>query len=191
MSLVVLADAQERSGAQVTQAMLDEEEAWLTARIGPLTDERTETFFLPKPSTLGTVDAVYLSRRTDEVDGFTSDGTALDIDDDWRLLSGYILERVPTGSAWTFPLVVTYTPNDEEIVKGVIYDLLAYRGVQAGLQSVRIGEYSETYATGRRDPVRTSLVARVLTGGGLGAYARPFRLSHTAIDRSLIEAVGS
>lgn len=191
MSLVLLADAQARAGESVTQAMIDEEEAWLAAKIGPLTGERTETFFLPS-RLYGTIDALYLSRRTDEIDGFTADGNALT---EYRLLDGYIIEReFDSTQTWDDPLVVTYTPNDETIVKGVIYDLLAYRTLPSNLQSVRIGAYSETYATGAGSgvgTVRSAQLRKVLTSAGLGAYAHPFRIKRHALDRTLIEATGS
>ena len=191
MSLVVLADAQDRAGESVTQDMIDEVEAWLAQQVGPLTGERTETFYLPS-RLHGTVDALYLSRRTDSVDGFTSDGDALA---DYRLVSNYIVERhSDADETWSDPLVVTYTPNDEEIVKGVIYDLLTYRTLPTNLQSVRIGAYSETYATGQGSgmgPVKRALLGKILTSAGLGAYGLPFRVSRTRIDRSVVEAAGS
>jgi hypothetical protein len=156
-----------------------------------LTGERTETFYLPS-RLVGTVDALYLSRRTDAVDAFTSDGSALT---DYRLVAGYIVERnYDADESWSDPLIVTYTPNDEELVKGVVYDLLTYRTLPSNLQSVRIGAYSETYATGGgggSGAVRRAQVGRVLTSAGLGAYGLPFRVSRSAIDRSVVEATGS
>jgi hypothetical protein len=191
MSLVVLADAQARAGDAVTQDMIDEEEAWLTVELGPLTGELTETFYEPKHSTASNIDALYLSRRTATVDEFTSDGTVIAEADNWRLLRGYILERTDTGTAWGFPLTATYTPNDEEIVKGVIYDLLAYRLLPTNIQSIRIGQYSETYATGKADPVRANLLAKMNPAAGLGVYSTPFRYRRFARDRTLLEATGS
>lgn len=191
MSLVVLADAQDRAGESVTQDMIDEEEAWLAVQVGPLTGERTETYYLPS-RLAGTVDALYLSRRTDAVDAFTSDGSALT---DYRLVSGYIVERnFDADESWDDPLVVTYTPNDEDVVKGVIYDLLTFRSLPTNLQSIRIGAYSETFATGSSGgagAVRRSLLGKILTSAGLGAYGLPFRVSRTRIDRSVVEAAGS
>ncbi len=192
MSLVALADAQSRSGDAVTQAMIDEEEAWLASAIGPLTGERTETFFLPS-RLRGLVDAVYLSRRTDALDTFTSAGETAIIATDWRLFDGYVVEKVGTSViAWDDPLVATYTPNDETIVKGIIYDLLQYRQVLAGTQSIRIGQYSETYFPGVGEgAVRNALLGKVLTSAGLGAYGLPFRIARHARDRSLVQAVES
>ena len=191
MSLVVLADAQDRAGESVTQDMIDEEEAWLTSQVGPLTGERTETFYFPS-QLVGTVDALYLSRRTDAVDAFTSDGDAVT---DYRLVSGYIVERnYDATESWDDPLIVTYTPNDEELVKSVVYDLLTYRSLPTNLQSVRIGAYSETFATGSSGgsgAVKRALVGKILTSAGLGAYGLPFRVSRTRIPRTVVEATGS
>jgi hypothetical protein len=171
--------------------MIDEEEAWLEGRIGPLTGERTETFYLGQKRLIGTVDAVYLSRRTDAVD-FASDGTTLVLDTDYRLLNGYVLETVNGGAVWGDILTVIYTPTDEVVVKGIIYDLLRYRQVQANLQAVRIGEYSESYFSDRgSNPVFLAMLRKVLPSAGLGAYASPFRLARTARDRSFVEATGS
>lgn len=191
MSLVVLADAQTRAGSSVTQDMIDEEEAWLEHEIGPLTGELVESFFLSEKRLMGTVDGLYLSRRTDAVD-FASDGTSLVLDTDYRLIAGYIVERIPAGAAWGSLLTVTYTPTDEVMVKGVIYDLLRLRQVDTGLQSVRIGEYSESYFSGRGgNPAYQAMLRRVLPSAGLGAYGSPFRLASTARDRTLLEASGS
>lgn len=186
MSLVLLADAQARSGESVTQAMIDEEEAWLATQVGPLTGARTETFYLPA-RLAGTIDGLYLSRRTAAVTSFTSDGVALT---QYRVADGYVIERNSDATeSWSDPLVVTYTPNDTEIVKGVIYDLLVYRSLPTNLQSVRIGAYSETYATGSAvDPVKASLVGQISTHAGLGAYAEPFRFSRSKRDRTKVTA---
>jgi len=188
MSLVDLSDAQDRAGESVTQDMIDEEEALLAAEVGPLTGSRTETFFLPS-RLRGTIDALYLSRRTDQVDDFTSDGEQMT---EYNLLENYIVERTYGASdSWLDPLALTYTPNDEDIVKGVIYDLLTFRTLPTNLQSVRIGAYSETYntASGGAARVRSTLIGKILTSAGLGAYGLPFRISRTRIDRTLIEVV--
>lgn len=188
MSLVVLADAQARAGDGVTQDMIDEEEAWLVTQIGPLTGARTETFYLPSRLN-GIIDGVYLSRRANSVTSFTSDGTALVDGTDWRLLSNYVIEKIPDSAAsWDDPLVATHTPNDTTIVKGVIYDLLSYRQLPPNIQSIRIGQYSETYGTGKIDPVRLSLLGKVLTSAGLGVYGTPFRIKRHAVDRSRVVA---
>lgn len=195
MSLVVLADAQSRVGPDVSQDMIDEEEAWLASIIGPLTGERTETFFLPSRS-VGIVDAIYLSRRTDTVDELTSDGDTIT---GFRLLDHYVIEREPLSTdVWDDPLVATFTPNDEEIVKGAIYDFLQMRLIDKGVQSERIGQYQYSlgYVAGgggssALKAARQSRIARILTDAYLGAYASPFRVRHTARDRRLVEVPGS
>jgi hypothetical protein len=86
----------------------------------------------------------------------------------------------------------TYTPNDEEIVRSVIFDTLSYRQTPAGLQSVRIGAYSETFfpqAT-QNDPVLGALARRVLPAAGLG-MTTPIRYADHRRDRTLITSTGS
>lgn len=189
MSLVSLAEGQARAGAAVTQDMIDEAEEALRALVGPLTGSRTETFYLSerrRPWRI--VDALYLSRRTNLVT-ITSDGASL-ATDDYRLLNGYVVER-PSGSTWGSTLVGTYAPNDEETVRSVIFDWLQYRQTPAGLQSIRIGAYSETFfpaGTGGKtssDPVVEGFVRRILPAAGLGLTS-PFRYAGDRRERSLI-----
>lgn len=189
MSLVSLAEGQSRAGASVTQDMIDETEEALKALIGPLTGSRTETFYLSeRRNWWRIVDGLYLSRRTNLVT-LTSDGSSLDTDD-YRLLNAYVVER-PSGSTWGSTMVATYEPNDEETVRSVIFDWLQYRQTPAGLQSIRIGAYSETFfpaGTGGKtstDPVVEGFVRRVLPAAGLGLTS-PFRYCADRRDRTLI-----
>jgi hypothetical protein len=197
MSLVSLADAQERAGDGISQDIIDEvEDAW-TVVLGPLIGERTETFFLyQRRYRYMAVDGVYLSRRTDSVSLTTStttgSPTALTAGTDYRLLNHHLIERIDTGGVWYDQLVATYTPNDEEIVRSVIFDTLSYRQTPAGLQSVRIGAYSETFfpqAT-QNDPVLGALARRVLPAAGLG-MTTPIRYADHRRDRTLITSTGS
>ena len=197
MSLVSLTDAQERAGDGISQDIIDEvEDAW-TAVLGPLVGERTETFFLyQRRYRWMAVDGVYLSRRTDSVSVTTStttgSPTALTAGTDYRLLSSHLIERIDTGAVWYDQLAATYTPNDEEIVRSVIFDTLSYRQTPAGLQSVRIGAYSETFfpqAT-QNDPVLGALARRVLPAAGLG-MTTPIRYADHRRDRTLITSTGS
>lgn len=197
MSLVTLSDAQDRVGEAVTQDHIDEVEEQLRRLIGPLTGERTETFFLPDRRDKGIVDGLYLSRYTDSV-AITHDGTSLTNLTDYRLLDNYLVERNPESStSWFEDMVATYSPNDEEQIRGVIYDWLSYRQTPAGLQSVRIGAYSETFypTSGRSsdesapsvaDPVIAAFLRRILPSAGLGAFAGPFRYRSDRRDRTLI-----
>lgn len=190
-SLVSLADAQARAGESVTQEMIDGVESWLVGEIGPLIGERTETFYLSERRNLAIVDGLWLSRRTDAV-ALINDGTALTLDTDYRLINGLLVQHVSTGASWLQTIVATYTPNDEDVVVEAIYDLLTFRGLPSNLQSVRIGAYSETFATGGAvNPVVTSILGRVKPSVRLGRYASPFRYRAHREDRTLIESVGS
>lgn len=191
MSLVVLADAQDRVGASVTQEQIDGVEAWLASEIGPLEGERAETFFLSERRNLAVVDGLWLSRRTDSVE-LTNDGDSLTDGVDYRLINGHLITHKLLGAAWGSTLVATYTPTDSDIVVEVIYDVLTYQSINPNLQSVRIGAYSETYATGSAsDPVLNAQLTRILPSARLGAYASPFRYRAHRHDRTLIEATGS
>ncbi len=194
MSLVLLADAQARVGDSVTQDMIDGTEAWLASRpgMGPLTGERTETFFLSERRDLREVDGLWLSRRADSVD-LTNDGDALVDGTDYRLINELLVQRIVLdGSVWGDTIVATYTPNDEAQVSEGIINLLTFASLPQNLQSVRIGAYSETYGTGgaMRTPV-VAIVANFLPGVRLGRYASPFRYRAYREDRTLIEATGS
>jgi hypothetical protein len=191
MSLVALASAQARAGSAVTQEMIDGVELWLAGEIGPLTGERTETFYLSERRDLGIVDGLWLSRRTDSVT-LTNDGASLTVDTDYRLINGLLIVHVPTGAGWLETMVAQYTPTDEDLVIEAIYDLLTVRSLPSNLQSVRIGAYSETYGTGGSlNPVVTGILGRVKPAVRLGRYASPFRYRRTREDRTLIEAVES
>jgi hypothetical protein len=184
-SLVQLADAQSRSGASVTQAMIDGVEAELAAMIGPLTGERSETFYLENwPHRYWDIDGVYLSRRTNSVT-IETDGTPLVSETDFRLVNGYVVDLIDTGW-YGDQMVATYTPNDTVLVKEAIYDLLTYRTLPSNLQSVRIGAYSETYFPGGSgDPVVAAAISKVLPSAGMGLTS-PFRHRSSSLPRTLI-----
>ncbi len=183
-SLVSLGDAQARAGDSVTQEMIDGVEAELAAEIGPLTGERTETFYLDRLNLrMWDIDGVYLSRRTDAVTVET-DGTPLVAETDYRLMSGYILDLIDTGW-YGEQLAATYTPTDTTLVKEVIYDFLTYRSIPSNMQSVRIGQYSETYFPAHSSPVWGAAIAKVLPASGMGLTS-PFRYRRTSLHRTLI-----
>ena len=192
MSLVSLADAQARAGANITQDQIDEVEEGWTAVLGPLTGERTETFPLSeRRNRLRTVDGLYLTRRTDAVtvtNAYTGESAAsLTEGTDYRLLDHLLVERIPEGAAWRDVLDATYTPNDEETVRSVIFDTLSYRQTPAGTQSIRIGEFSQTYfpQAVENDPALGILLRRILPAAGLGITS-PFRYAGDRRDRTLI-----
>ncbi len=198
MSLVTLEEAQSRAGDAVTQDEIDEVEDELAALIGPLTGERTETYYLSEArQPRWMIDGVWLSRRTDAViltnASTGQSASTLTAGTDYRLINGLLIEHITNGTSWLDILAATYSPNDEEMVRSVIYDMLTYRQTPTGLQSVRIGAYSETFFPGanENDPVMGALLRRVLPNAGLGVYGGPFRYSHARRDRSVITSTGS
>lgn len=185
-SLVSLADAQSRSGASVTQAMIDGVEAALVDEIGPLTGERTETFFLENLKWPSRINGVYLSRRTNAITAET-DGVALVNVTDYRLINGYVVDLYDT--AWHGDLLnITYTPNDLGLITEEIYKLLTNQALPSNLQAVRIGQYSETYFPAGRtsdDPVWAASISRILPGAGMGLTS-PYRYTNSTLHRTLI-----
>lgn len=127
----------------VVENIIDEEEAWLARRIGPLTGARTETFQDLEP------DAVLRLRRPTNAVTVTDDGDALtDVELRWR---GTRVAR--TVGSWVGDVAVTYTPNDEQEVRRVLFDLIRLALTDDGsatgaFQSESIGDYSYTLAEG-------------------------------------------
>lgn len=191
MSLVLIADAQARVGASVTQAMIDGVEDDATDVIGPLFGPVTETFYLSERRNLGIVDGLWLSRRATSVQ-LDNDGVALVDGIDFRLINNLLVQHISTGASWGETLVAAYTPIDADKVKEMIYDLLTVRTINPNLQSVRVGAYSETYGTGASvAPVLTAIYAKVKPSVRLGRYSSPFRYRAFREDRTFIEAAGS
>ena len=197
MSLVTLEEAQSRVGDGITQDQIDEvEEAW-TAVFGPLVGERTETFYLSdRRQPFWAVDGLYLSRYTNALiltNATTGESaTTLTAGTDYRLLDHNLIERISNGAAWLDVLAATYSPNDEEVIRAVIYDTLSYRQTPTGIQSVRIGAYSETFFPNAvsDDPVLGAFMKRVLPSAGIGLTS-PFRYAAHRRDRTLIVGTGS
>lgn len=195
MSLVSLSDATDRVGAAITQDNIDEVEEELAALIGPLVGSRTETFNLyERRPRWHTVDGLYLSRRTNAAVVTNAivgeSASTLTAGTDYRLLDHMLIEHVTNGAAWLDVVAVTYEPNDEETVRGVIFDLLTYRQTPSGTQSIRIGAYSETYfgptaGQDTADPVLGALLRRILPAAGLGLTS-PYRFAAHRRERSLI-----
>jgi hypothetical protein len=184
-SLITLVEAQARVGDSVTQAMIDSVEALLAAEFGPLTGERTETFYLERLKWPRLIDGVYLSRRTDTITA-EIDGTPLVSGTDFRLMNDYVVDLI--GTAWYGDeLEITYTPTDEAMVKEAILDLLTFRQLPSNVASVRIGQYSESYAssTALSGPVWDAALAKVMPAAGMGLTS-PFRFAHTTLHRTLV-----
>lgn len=115
------------------QDAIDREEAALANEIGPLTGPRTVTvtpidfdapLWLDRPATAVTV---------------TDNGAATPA----TVVGGYTVVR--TSGTWYGPVVITYTPTDELVVKRVLLGLLKLTldDVQRGaLEYEQIGSYS-------------------------------------------------
>lgn len=113
------------------QNLIDDEEAWLARRIGALSGERSETFYV-----YGVDQPLPLRRPTDAAT-VTDNGSAATIvllNDGWDVES--------TAGAWTGPVVVTYTPNDEAEVRRVLLELVRLTLTETAYQSENIGDYS-------------------------------------------------
>ncbi len=145
------------------QQLIDEEEAYLARRIGPLLGERTETFLLPHP-----YDILRLRRPTSAV--VVNDNGA-DLDDDLVLLkaNGWRVSQSSVG--WVGPVAVTYTPNDWLEVRRAVVDLVRtslaiseQKASEGAYESETIGAYSYRRATGAAIPQaqRRAIVANLL-----------------------------
>lgn len=117
MSLVTIAEVRALMetdlGDTPLQGVIDREEDYLRGRIGALSGERTETFYV-----YGEDRPLELRRPTASV-VVEDDGTAEAI----RLVGdGWLVES--TVGAWDGPVEATYTPDDEDRVKGVALELI-------------------------------------------------------------------
>lgn len=147
MSIVInLADARVRGielppDDDVAQDILDGVEARAARKLGALTGERTEQFYVG----LEAYGKLALPRYTDAVT-VTDNSVAVD-SDHYRLVdNGSAIFRTATAPSrfWNGPYVrVTYTPNDEDELREVLYDLAALRAQPASrFNSERLGDYS-------------------------------------------------
>lgn len=145
--MITVAEARARGIALPTdddaaQGIVDEQEAWLARRIGPLDGARTETFYVGVAATHGKLG---LRRCTDSV-VVLDNGVAVT---HFRLIddgAGIVHDYSAASQWWTGPyLTATYTPNDEDLVRGGIFDLCALAAQPlSALGSEKIGDYSYT-----------------------------------------------
>lgn len=166
--MIDLEDARARGVAlpaddAVAQDVIDEQEAWLAAIIGPLEGERTETFQV-RP--FGPIDDAYsdlwqgrlfLARTTDAAVVLDNGATVADA------VLAYNGQAVRRRSSlnwplwWTGPLVeVTYEPNDLLAVRRVLYTLTALAvddRVDSPFSYEQIGQYSYSKGGGRNASV--------------------------------------
>lgn len=149
-------------GAQLSdnalQDAIDEEEAWLARRIGPLTGERIERFPLAYLEPLGS--EVTLRRSTlavvVEQDGVVLPGVELRSD-------GRRLAALPEGTRYVGVLAVTYEPDDLLEVRRALKVLVGLNlgaTETGGLQSETMGSYAYSRGTGGSSPgaIRAGLV---------------------------------
>jgi len=125
------------------QNILDETEAWLARKIGPLTGERTETFYAGLYAVSG---ALGLRRYTDAVD--VVDGNASVSTGHIRLVQNgaAVTHTYAAASAfWKGPYIeVTYEPNDLLEVTRALYALVELElSPEAGeITGETLGSYS-------------------------------------------------
>lgn len=170
--MITVAEARARgialpSDNAVAQDIVDEWEAWLARRIGPLDGSRTETFWVQRAYTGA---KLALRRYTASVS--IVDGTATLTTNDYRLTdNGSSLSRINSQGVvnlWAGPFVaVAYEPNDDDEVRRVLFALLALavdEHADAPYVSEHLGDYS--YSKGSSvaatDASRATLVASLL-----------------------------
>lgn len=170
MSLVSVAEVQARNvGAELSasalQDAIDAAEAYLARYIGPLSGERTETFYPRRGS-----EPLYLRRAAPSV-VVTDAGTVLDLGEEageYRLLySGTVIELVFTS--WTTTVygtgtvTVTYTPDDEAEVQEAVIDLVRLNLADGPYTGERIGEYSyqRSQSAGFLNAARHAIIRRL------------------------------
>jgi hypothetical protein len=149
------------------QAIVDEQEAWLARRIGPLDEEITETFYV---GVVRTSTKLGLRRYTDAV--VVTDGGVLVDEDELALLDngssvGHVYGTSLPLLAWRGPYVsVVYTPTDELEVRRALYGLLSLETDPLGseLESETLGDYSYTRGGRAVTPAatRAALVSEIL-----------------------------
>lgn len=171
MSLVSVSEARARGiplpvDDAALQDVIDEQEAWLARRIGPLTGARTEKFYVGIGVTQGRLG---LRRYTDAVTvvdaGATVDPTH------YRLVdrgSSVILTYTATSWWWFGPYVeVTYTPNDLDEVRYAVFQLTSLAALlPTPFESETVGSYSYSRGRGvvapgaRRGAIASSVLPR-------------------------------
>ena len=147
--MITIEEARDRgielpSDADVAQDIIDEQEAWLARRIGPLDGSRTETFYVGISRVHGKLG---LRRYTDSVS--LSDGGSTVNTGHYRLVdngSAVVRRHESPSRYWTGPYVeATYTPNDAAEVRKVLFTLLAYAvdpSADSPFNAEQIGAYS-------------------------------------------------
>ena len=158
MSLVTLSEVRALVETSLTdvdlQAVLDREEGWLAARIGPLTGARTETY---SPGLTDT--PIYLSRRAASV--VVTDNALAVAAVDLRFVPDSGMVRRISG-AWTGRVAVTYTPTDADAVKRAVIELVRGTLSETGNDAESLGDYSYTRGASGARLSRPALIRSVL-----------------------------
>lgn len=194
--MITIAEARARgialpSDDAVAQNIIDETEAWLARRIGPLDGERTETFYVGVSAAHGKLS---LRRYTDSVD--VTDGGSAVAAGHYRLVdngSAIHLKYAAPSQWWTGPYVeVTYTPNDEDEVRRVLFMLLAMavdEHADGPYQSETIGDYSYTKGSasslagsGTRGALADSILPKRDAATTLHSVSRPLHRGDQIIN---------
>jgi hypothetical protein len=176
----------------VAQDIVDEWEAWLARRIGPLDGSRSETFYVG----ISTTDSkLSLRRFTDDVT--LTDGGHSVADDQFRLVDNGAAVTHTYAAAnqyWTGPYVTaTYEPNDAAEVRRVLYQLLALamdEHADGPYASETLGDYayskgsSASQAVATRATLVASLLPRRDAAGTLHSISRGAEADDPVINRS-------
>lgn len=163
MSLLTVADARARGiGTGLTdpqlQARIDDAEALLAARIGPLTGSRVTTFLYPR--------RVWLPRPAEDIT-VTDAGALLVLDTDYQLGTQGRIVSLNDGFVYDIAgVAVEWTPTDGAAVKAAVAQLV---GVElAPFQSESIGP-GYSYSRGATPAqARDQIVASLVYGRGTG-----------------------
>ena len=140
------------------QDAIDEEEAWLARRIGPLLGLRTQRFSLAylRPTT----SEVHLARPTILDSSFapTIDGTLLEAEGYELRPGGWVLALLPEGTRYGGILEVASVPSDENEVRRALKELLGLQLGKVGASGISM-EQMGTYMY-QRAPAGASARAR-------------------------------
>lgn len=172
MSLVTIAQVraliETDLGDSDLQGVVDREEKFLARRIGALSGARSETFHVYG------VDRPLELRRPTSAATATDDGTAEAV----RLLGdGWLVES--TAGSWDGPVVVTYTPSDEDEVKAVVLEL-----VRIALASSAFTQESWANTSYSKPTMREQLATRELLAATL---QRPRSSGSIGVRTSLLD----
>lgn len=146
------------------QDVIEQQEAWLARRIGPLTGPRTVT--IPRPTRHA---PIVLARPASAVT-VTDVGTEVDV----VLVGQHVYRDGVHPLPWIGPVTITYTPDDEAEVRRVVIELIRDGVSQTAFDSETIGDYSYSRGgtSGRGGVNRAGLVRSLLPATGAPTSVR-------------------